>query len=54
MAESMAETTSGVTRRLMESTDVLNTVKRIRQEFDPVGTVSTESISYCSLVMHDS
>ena len=35
----MAETTHGVTHRLMESTNVLDTIKTIRQEFDPVGTV---------------
>ena len=30
----------GVTQRLVESTNVLNTIKSINQEFDPDGTVN--------------
>ena len=30
----------GVTQRLVESTNVLNTIESIKQEFDPDGTVN--------------
>ena len=36
----------GVTQRLVESTNVLNTIKSINQEFDPDGTVDIFKITF--------